>query len=51
MLYQFVGSETKICQAFGIKDQKFGYENGISDETRYLVMTLKLWSRVSDNSS
>ena len=28
----FVGSGTKICHAFGIKDQKFGYKNGISAE-------------------
>ena len=28
----FVRSETKIGQAFGIKDKKFGYQNGISDE-------------------
>ena len=28
----FVGSGTKICHAFGIKDQKFGYKDEISDE-------------------
>ena len=28
----FVGSGTIICHAFGIKDQNFGYKNGISDE-------------------
>ena len=31
----FVGSGTKICYVFGIKDQKFGYRNGISDEKTY----------------
>jgi len=36
----FVGSGTKICHAVGIKDQKFGYKNGISDEKIYLVTTL-----------
>ena len=36
----FVGQRTKICPAFGIKDQKFEYKNGISDEKRYPVMTL-----------
>ena len=36
----FVGSGTKICHAFGTKDQKFGYKNGISDEKSYFVMTL-----------
>ena len=33
----FEGSGTKICQAFGIKYQKFGYKNGISNENMYLV--------------
>ena len=28
----FVGSVTKICHAFGSKDQKFVDKNGISDE-------------------
>ena len=28
----FVGSATKIGLAFGIKDQKFAYKNGINDE-------------------
>ena len=28
----FVGSGMKIGHAFGIKDQKFAYKNGISDE-------------------
>ena len=28
----FEGSETKNCHAFGIKDQKFGFKNLISDE-------------------
>ena len=36
----FVGSGTKICHAFGIKDPKCGYKNGISDEKPYLVITL-----------
>ena len=31
-LYHFLGLGTKICHAFRIKDQKFGYKNGISDE-------------------
>ena len=37
----FVGSGTKIGHAFGIKDQKFAYENGISGEKTYLVTTLQ----------
>ena len=45
-LYHFVGTETKICHAIGIKDQKFGYKNGISDEKPYLVTTL-LWQQAS----
>ena len=36
----FVGSGTKIGHAVGIKDQKFGYKNGISDEKIYLGTTL-----------
>jgi len=36
----FVGSGTKIGHAFGIKDHKFAYKNGISDEKTYLVTTL-----------
>jgi len=36
----FVGSGTKIGHAFGIKDQKFTYKNGISDEKTYFVTTL-----------
>ena len=36
----FVGSGTKIGHAFGIKDQKFAYKNGISIEKTYLVTTL-----------
>ena len=33
----FVGSGTKlICHAFGVKYQKFGYKNEISDEKTYL---------------
>ena len=35
----FAGSGTKICDAFGIKDQKFEYKNGISDEKTYLIET------------
>ena len=35
-----MGSGTKIGDAFGIKDQKFAYKNGISDEKTYLVITL-----------
>ena len=38
----FVGSGTKIGHAFGIKEQKFAYKNGISDEKTYLVTTLLL---------
>ena len=34
----FVGSGTKICDAFGISDQKLGC-NGINDEKTYLVTT------------
>jgi len=37
----FVGSGTKICPAFGIRDQKFAYKSGISIEKTYLVTTLK----------
>ena len=36
----FVGSGKKIGHAFGIKDHKFAYKNGISDEKTYLVTTL-----------
>ena len=32
-----VGSGTKMCHALGIKYQKFGHENGISNETTYIV--------------
>ena len=39
----FVGSGTKICHVFGIKDQKFGYKNGASDENTYLVTTLIIY--------
>ena len=38
----FVGSGTKTSHAFGIKNQKFVYKNGISDEETYLVTTLVL---------
>ena len=38
----FVGSGMKIGHAFGIKEQKFVYKNGISDEKTYLVTTLLL---------
>ena len=41
-LHHFCGSGNKSCYAFGIKDQKFGYKNGISDEKSYHIMTLKL---------
>ena len=38
----FMGSAgTKICHAFGIKDQKYGYKNWVSDEKTHLVTTLK----------
>ena len=37
----FVGSGTKIGPAVGIKDQKFAYKNGISDEKTYLDSTMK----------
>ena len=30
----------KICHAFGIEDEKFGYKNGIIDENTYHVTTL-----------
>ena len=36
----FVRSGTNIGHAFGIKDQKFAYENGINIEKTYLVTTL-----------
>jgi len=36
----FVGSGTKIGHAFGVKNQKVAYRNGISDEKTYLVTTL-----------
>ena len=32
----FVGSATKVCHTFGIKDQKIGPRNGISDEKTVL---------------
>ena len=38
----FVGTEANICGSFGIKDQKSGYKNGISDEKKYLVTALLL---------
>ena len=44
----FVGSGTKSCHAFGIKDQKFGYKNGISDGKINLVTTLILELRRYD---
>ena len=37
----FVGSRTKIGLSFGIKDQKFAYENGINIERTCLVTTLQ----------
>ena len=38
----FVGSETPVSHAFGIKNQIFGYKNRINDEkhTMYFVTTL-----------
>ena len=36
----FVGSRTKTCHAFGVKDQTYEYKTGIDDEKLYLVMTL-----------
>ena len=36
----FVESGSNICHAVGIKDQTFGYKNGISDEKAYLVTAL-----------
>ena len=36
----FVRSGTKTGHAFGIKNQKFAYKNGISDGKTYLVTTL-----------
>ena len=35
-----VGSGTKIYHSIGIKDQKFGYKNGIRNEKSHFVMTL-----------
>ena len=32
-----VESGTKLCHAFRIKDQKFGYKNGINDEKHTLL--------------
>ena len=40
-LYFFVGSETGICHAFGIKDRKFVYKNGISDKKQTNKQTNK----------
>ena len=37
----FVGSGAKPCFAFGIKDQKFGYKNGISNEKKYLATSVQ----------
>ena len=31
----FVGSGACICHAFDIKDQKYGYKKGISDEKKH----------------
>ena len=36
----FVGSGTKICHTFGIKDKKFGNKNEIGDEKPHLIPTL-----------
>ena len=36
----FVGSGTKFGPTFGIKDQKFAFQIGISVENTYLVVTL-----------
>ena len=47
----FVGSGTKIGHAFGIKDQKFAYKNGISIEKTYLVTTLILGSEIGSRRS
>ena len=33
-----VGSGTKICYAFGIKDQKFEYKNGISLDKKLMIL-------------
>jgi len=38
----FVGSRTNNGHTFGIKDQKFEYKNGISNEKAYLVTTLSI---------
>ena len=38
----FVGSGKTFGHAFGIKEQKFAYKNGISDEKTYLATTLHL---------
>ena len=45
----FVGLGTKICYAFGIKDQKFVYQNGISYEQTYLVMTELTQTRLTNS--
>ena len=39
-LYHICGIRDKNWSRFGIKDQKFAYKNGISDEKTYLVTTL-----------
>ena len=37
----FVGSiRDQNLSSFGIKDQKFGYKNGINNGKTYLVMTM-----------
>ena len=42
-----MGSETKICYAFGIKDKKFGYKSGISDEKTLPGEHPELWNPVT----
>ena len=38
----FCGIGTKICHAFGIKDQKFERKNEISDEKAYIFVSHEL---------
>jgi len=46
----FVGSGTKFGPTFGIKDQKFAFQIGISVENTYLVVTLICFRQTTLNS-
>ena len=50
-LYLFCGMRvgTKICHSFGIKDQKFGYKNGIGNGKTYSRIPISLTSKGNEN--